>query len=132
MNLYYSGPQHHPHHHHAVAALTVPPAAASFSTATFVLFPIPLLVSDNDAILLLLILGVAQLVIQHLPRYGQKHILHIEVVFGGCLEQLNIHLSRKALRILRYNHLAIRIIVLISHCKREKVNMLYTRFPVSI
>lgn len=126
MNMYYSSPQHHPHHHHAVA---VPPAAASFSTATFVLFPIPLLVSDNDAILLLLILGMAQLMIQHLPRYGQKHILHIEVVFGGCLEQLNIHLSRKSLRILRYNHLAIRIVILISHCKKRENEHVLHKIP---
>lgn len=126
MNLYYSSPQHHPHHHHAVA---IPSAAASFSTATFVLFPIPLLVSDNDAILLLLILGMAQLMIQHLPRYGQKHILNIDVVFGGCLEQLNIHLSRKALRILRYNHLAIRIVVLISHCKKRESEHVIHKIP---
>lgn len=115
---------HHHYHSPGAAAAHAAPAvlfhilhATSFSTATFVLFPIALLVGDNDAILLLLIHGVAQLLLQHLPRYGQKHVLHIEVVFGRCLEQLNIHLSRKALRILRYNHLAIRIIVLISHCK---------------
>lgn len=129
MNLYCSPSQQIVIHSHspgaaAAAAHAAHPAvlfhilhATSFSTATFVLFPIALLVGDNDAILLLLINGVAQLLPQHLPRYGQKHLLHIEVVFGRCLEQLNFHLSRKALRILCYNHLAIRIIVLISHCK---------------
>lgn len=101
-------------HPHPIAAAA---ATMSLSTATFVGFSLVLALLYLDAILLLFIGGGAQLMIQHLSRYGQKHILHIEVVFGGCLEQLNIHLPRKALRILCYDHFAIRIIILIAHWK---------------
>lgn len=102
---------------HAIAtsAAADATAAPSLSTATFVRFPLVLVLFYYDSILLLFIGGGTQLMIQHLSRYGQKHILHIEVVFGGCFEQLNIHLPRKALRVLRYDHLTIWIIILIAH-----------------
>lgn len=39
-----------------------------------------------ERVLLLLVGGGAQLVIEHLSRNRQEHVLHVYVVFGRCLE----------------------------------------------
>lgn len=54
--------------------------------------------------------------VEHLPRNRQKHVVHIDIVFGGCLVQLDVHLLREALCVLEDNHLPVRIIVLVAHC----------------
>jgi len=69
-----------------------------------------------ERVLLLLVGGGAQLVVEHLPRDRQEHVLHVDVVFGGCLVQLDVHLFREPLRVLGDDHLPVRIIVLVAHC----------------
>lgn len=52
---------------------------------------------------------------QHLLRDGHEHLLHVEIVLGRRLEQLNVHLVGEPLRVLRDHHFPVRTVVLVAH-----------------
>lgn len=58
-----------------------------------------------------------QLVLEHQPGDADEHLLHVDVVLGGRLEQLDAHCVGEPFRVLGQHDLAIGTVVFIAHCK---------------
>lgn len=64
---------------------------------------------------LLVLSTLLQLVIEHFLRDGHKHVLDIQIVLGRRLEQFDVHLAGEPARVLRDDHLAVGVVVLVAH-----------------
>lgn len=65
------------------------------------------------------LLVLHELVRQHLLGDHVEHLVHVQVVLGRRLEQLDFHLAGETLRVLGDDHLALRIVVFVAHCVRK-------------
>lgn len=70
---------------------------------------------------ILFILNTQQFMMQYFLRNRKKHFFYIDIIFGWCFEQLNVHLFGKTLCIFCYDNFLVWIIVFITDCnKKEK------------
>uniref|UniRef100_A0A182SCA2 EGF-like domain-containing protein n=1 Tax=Anopheles maculatus TaxID=74869 RepID=A0A182SCA2_9DIPT len=55
------------------------------------------------------------LVPQYLFGDREEHFLHVDVIFGGCFEQFDLHLVGETFRIFRGNYLARWIVIFVAN-----------------
>lgn len=73
---------------------------------------------DGLARLLVVLDELLEFVLQHLLGDHVEHFVDVDVVLGGRLKQLDIHLSGEPLGVLRDDDFAVRVIVFVTNCGR--------------